>query len=204
MIKEKQELWLKFLASGKYRVNSEKGKIETYRPKTKEWLPLSGSKLPSGYIQHNLNLGLRSGYYLCIYEHIAVWIAVKGVYEPGLVVNHLDLNRSNNGILNLEVCTQQENIQYSINIRNPKIIEPVLQNVSNLNSDIELINKYHYKPEISKPKLIRTFEIKEIRKLLSEGESQIAIATKLGLNRCAVGYICRKIKAGEVLKYEIF
>jgi len=195
MIKEKQELWIKFLQSGKYRINPELGKIETYRPKLKAWLPLVGNKLPAGYIQHSLNLGLRSGQYLCIYEHVAIWIGVNGIYKPGLVVNHLDFNRSNNIITNLEICTQQENVNYS----KPKI-EFKEKDEFNQKPDIEIIEVYK---QVSKPKLIRNNEIKQIRTLLSEGENQTAIALKLDLNRCAVNYICQKIKAGESLKYEI-
>ena len=33
----------------------------------------------------------------------------------GMVVNHLDFDPSNNDVSNLEICTQKENIQYSIN-----------------------------------------------------------------------------------------
>ena len=48
-------------------------------------------------------------------EHRCVWVWFKGEIEEGLVINHIDFDRSNNRIENLEVVTHQENVRYSVN-----------------------------------------------------------------------------------------
>ena len=44
--------------------------------------------------------------------HRLIWMSVYGEILEGMVINHLDEDRSNNAIWNLEVCTQKENINY--------------------------------------------------------------------------------------------
>lgn len=50
-------------------------------------------------------------YYFC--EHRVVWVWYNGAIPEGKEINHIDYNRSNNLINNLEVVTHSENIQYS-------------------------------------------------------------------------------------------
>jgi len=66
---------------------------------------------------------MSNGYYLCrmyikgkdvaFMEHRVIWAWANGDIPDGLVINHLDYNRSNNNIVNLELVTQKENMAYS-------------------------------------------------------------------------------------------
>ena len=48
------------------------------------------------------------------YVHRIVYEAFVGIIPEGLVINHLDGNKSNNFLGNLEVCTPSENIQHAV------------------------------------------------------------------------------------------
>lgn len=58
-------------------------------------------------------------YYFC--EHRVVWVWHNGAIPKGKEVNHIDYNRSNNHISNLEVVTHSENMQHSRLNFNPPI-----------------------------------------------------------------------------------
>lgn len=46
-------------------------------------------------------------------EHRVIWCWLKGPIPKGMVVNHIDYNRANNNISNLELMTPAENVAYS-------------------------------------------------------------------------------------------
>ncbi|MDE5902799.1 MAG: HNH endonuclease [Muribaculaceae bacterium] len=50
-------------------------------------------------------------YYFC--EHRVVWVWYNGAIPDGKEINHIDYNRSNNHIENLEVVSHSENMQHS-------------------------------------------------------------------------------------------
>lgn len=56
------------------------------------------------------------GYYVISYEytkvkaHRATWAAFNGNLDPDLQINHIDSNKLNNSIENLELVTQSENL----------------------------------------------------------------------------------------------
>lgn len=66
----------------------------------------------------------RNGYYLvrkmydnhCYHfcEHRVIWYLWNGPFDLSLTINHKDFDRANNNISNLELITQKENIQYTI------------------------------------------------------------------------------------------
>lgn len=60
-------------------------------------------------------------YYFC--EHRVVWVWYNGAIPEDKEINHIDYNRSNNLINNLEVVTHSENIQHSRPNFNPSIGE---------------------------------------------------------------------------------
>lgn len=45
--------------------------------------------------------------------HVIVWEAMNGPVPPGMVINHLDFDRANNRISNLEATTQGGNVRHS-------------------------------------------------------------------------------------------
>ena len=46
--------------------------------------------------------------------HRMVWEAFNGTIPPGQVINHLNGIKSDNRLINLEICTRQENTQHAI------------------------------------------------------------------------------------------
>jgi hypothetical protein len=69
-----------------------------------------GSKLKDGYWQSNLcgdNGNIWSGHL-----HRVIYTACYGDIPKGFDVNHIDENKSNNSIFNLELLTRKENINY--------------------------------------------------------------------------------------------
>lgn len=60
-------------------------------------------------------------YYFC--EHRVVWCWYNGAIPNGEEINHIDYNRGNNHIENLEVVTHSENMQHSKEHFNPCIGE---------------------------------------------------------------------------------
>lgn len=61
--------------------------------------------------------------------HRVVWIAVNGPIPQGLEVNHIDENKSNNSIDNLNLLTPKENTNYGTrNERAGKILKNLLTN----------------------------------------------------------------------------
>lgn len=52
-------------------------------------------------------------YHFC--EHRVIWYFCKGEFDTNFTVNHKDFDRANNNIENLELMTQKDNVNYSIN-----------------------------------------------------------------------------------------
>lgn len=101
---ENEEVWLEFGVH--YRVSSL-GKVESKF--TGKWTP---KKLKKSKTDGN------GGYYLTfrfgnkhVRLHTFMWERFKGPRRPGFVINHIDGNRMNCAISNLEEVTQKENIQ---------------------------------------------------------------------------------------------
>jgi NTP pyrophosphatase (non-canonical NTP hydrolase) len=71
-----------------------------------------------------LSFMCRNGYYMTrkrydatIYnfmEHRVIWCLHYGTIDPELVINHIDFDRANNAIENLELVTQKQNMAHSI------------------------------------------------------------------------------------------
>lgn len=55
-----------------------------------------------------------AGHRKIIASHRAVWSAFNDTIPAGLVINHKDLNKKNNTLENLEVCTPRENTDHAI------------------------------------------------------------------------------------------
>lgn len=65
-------------------------------------------------------------------SHRVIWLSVHGPIRDGYVINHIDGNRRNNRLENLEAVTQRQNVQhahdtpnYHRNVPERMIAEPV-------------------------------------------------------------------------------
>jgi hypothetical protein len=67
-------------------------------------------KKPSGYLKFNAYAG--SGP-ITVYAHRFIWAFFHGEIPPGFQINHINFNRSDNRIFNLEIMSPGENTRYS-------------------------------------------------------------------------------------------
>lgn len=177
MKKEKQELALVIMGNGKYRMNMESGRLESYYKALGVWEVVKGNLLPSVYRQHIIYLGRGTKARCVVYEHHLMWLVCCGAFKEGLVIHHKDTDRSNNRLSNLDVVSQCKNVEHARRER-----ERVKSGIS---------------------RLIRETEIASIKFYLRAGEkNQSKIARELNLNRLSVRYTIKKIEAGAALKYE--
>jgi len=95
------EIWSPINVGGKIVMVSNMGRVHSSR-KT------FGCTLASGY----KSVGIDGSPFLV---HKLIITAFKGNYDPSLVVNHIDRDRSNNRLDNLEVITTSENVIHAYN-----------------------------------------------------------------------------------------
>lgn len=174
MKEQKQIKALECLNSGKYK--DVDGNLYYYHKALNTRQQLKGNVLKSGYTQYILFNSKRGkdSVKVIIYKHIAIYIYHNGIYPEGMQIDHVDRNNQNDKISNLRAVTPLTNI---------------LNSKSGHGVGVEL-------------RLIRSEEIKDIKRLLLDGLSQSEIALKLDLNRLSVRYIIKQIESGKALKYE--
>lgn len=88
-----------------YEIYPETGQVWSY--KTKRYI---GAKQTNGYIKCNLRNDNKETIQTSL--HRIIWIAVNGAIPDGMQVNHIDENKDNNCISNLNLMTPKENINY--------------------------------------------------------------------------------------------
>lgn len=153
------------ISSGKWRVDAEAGLV--WSAKTKR--PL-GQKIKGRYhalmLKHPDRIGA-----VQVSLHRVIWESVHGPIPDDLVLNHLDGNRSNNSISNLELVTNVANAQHAIKL--------------GLRSACVMA-----KPgEANHMARLTEGDIHEIRRLLARGLSQSAIAARFGVAQTNISHI---------------
>lgn len=93
------------IASGEWVVDAEQGHL--YSPRRYGTRPIGGVNTP-GYLVTARKRGQ------LVYVHRIIWESLHGPIPQGLVVNHIDGDKLNNRIDNLEVVTDLENVRHSI------------------------------------------------------------------------------------------
>src|SRR3990167_276297 len=104
------EIWGKIF-SGDYEV-SNLGNVRRATPGISTFIgrPVRSNYSESGYAQVSF---LVDGKQKRFYVHHLVMLAFVGERPPGHVINHIDLNKKNNHLSNLQYITQQENCAHS-------------------------------------------------------------------------------------------
>ena len=110
-----------------YEIYPETGQIWSY--KTNKFM---GAENYKGYIETALTRD--DGFVWKSQLHRIIWTAVNGEIPEGMQVNHIDENKKNNSISNLNLMTCIENIRYGTGIKrgaakrvnNPKKSEPIV------------------------------------------------------------------------------
>jgi len=93
--------------------------------------------LPNGY--HKIKLKGTNGIYKDLYAHVIVAITYLQ-YIPStnkVVINHIDGNKGNNCIKNLEITTQKENMKHSVQINHDTIFRKAVYYLNENNQRIE-------------------------------------------------------------------
>jgi len=93
--------------------------------------------LPNGY--HKIKLKGNNDKYKDLYIHIIVAMTYLN-YQPTtnmIVINHIDGNKGNNNVSNLEIVTQKENMKHSIKINNDKVFSRPVYYIDNNGNTIK-------------------------------------------------------------------
>ena len=101
--------------------------------------------------------------------HSLVAKAFLGARKDGMTVNHIDGNKYNNCLYNLEYCSQGDNSRHAIDTG----LRVAAKGASNGNAKLE------------------ESDVIQIRQMLSQGMSQRTIASKFGVKHPAIGSIKR-------------
>lgn len=107
MIKVNQEIYdaaQDLLLAGRWRVDENRGIL---RPGSDG---LAGSVNTCGYLQLRFTL---HGRRVATLAHRVMWESVRGQIPDGLYVNHIDGDKQNNAIANLELVTHTQNMRHA-------------------------------------------------------------------------------------------
>lgn len=163
------EIWKRVPGWDDYEVNN-KGDVKSYR--RRELHMLKHSSAPNGYLFVRLH---RDNEYRHFRIHQLVMLVFVGERPQGFVINHLDGDRTNNHVDNLEYCTQKQNVHHAIEILGRTGGKP------------------HIGEESTNAKLTDS-AVREIRRLLAETDfSQRAIGNKFGVHTSLISAIKRGI-----------
>ena len=88
-----------------YEIYPETGQVFSY--KRNKYI---GAKGKNGY--YRVTLTSDEGVVWRTYIHRVIWFAVNGDIPDGMQVNHIDEDKNNNSISNLNLMTPKENINY--------------------------------------------------------------------------------------------
>ena len=96
--------------------------------------------LPNGY--HKIKLKSDNNTYKDLYIHVLVAITYLNhtPLENSLIVNHIDSNKGNNALQNLELITQKENMKHSVKVNNEKIFRRAVYYIDNAGKIIDYIS----------------------------------------------------------------
>ena len=110
MRKDKQQLALRYFAKGFYSATQD-GIVWRHRRGRSGYLlncakPLHTSLNNSGYLITHFKSQQRV---MTLLTHQAIWLFFKGAYNENLQINHIDGNKLNNKLSNLELVTNSQN-----------------------------------------------------------------------------------------------
>ena len=140
------------IGEGFISVDFETGEIYSYRISGRkgEKVKLNGATT-KGYIVHGFNYqGLKRS----VRAHRVVWMAKNGRVPEGLVIDHINRNRSDNRLCNLRVVTPQENF---MNQENPMGENHITAKLSN--NEVREIRSLYESTNLGVRKISKKFNI---------------------------------------------
>ena len=130
--------------------------------------PIEGNKKSNGYIMCSVRKHAQKGQ-KSYYVHRFVWECFNGIIPDNKVIDHINNNRNDNRLCNLQLVTQQENCKKSAQER-----------------DYTFVAKNHQNKKCVKAIDCETKEV-------SYYNSMYAIQQHLGINAGVVKMVCEKI-----------
>ena len=124
------------------------------------------SRQPRGYLQYVLCV---DGKVRSKLAHRLVWEAFNGAIPEGIEINHLNGLKDDNRLSNLELCSHSENLVHAYRVLKRGLKDQ--QGEKNENSKLTLST------------------VREIRKLLSDGLSGVAISKQFDISQATVSLI---------------
>lgn len=150
-------------------------RTRTYGKKPRKvWKPLAPRKKKHGYIAFHL---CQDGIRKDPLAHRMVWEAFKGPIPPLMEINHLNGNKTDNRLCNLELLTRSANLQHSFRV----LKRPAPNNPS-----------FGVKNGASK---LTEDDVRKIRSLYQTGKyRQVDIGKKFGVSQRMISLITRNEK----------
>ncbi len=154
-----------------------------------------------GYARANLYWSFRNK--RTTYFHIIVMEAFAGARPDGCDINHIDADKSNNRLVNLEYVTRQENIQHAKRLglfisgdahyarRNPEKMS--IRTKEWYKAHPESIRRGSQNPMAK----LNEEQVAEIKRRLAAGEKRQPIARDYGINPTIISMI----KTGKIWKH---
>lgn len=126
-----------------------------------EWLeqPVKiGAKKPDGYISHSMKYR-GNQYQFMVHRMVYVFFNGPESLSAGRVINHLDGDKGNNRIENLELVTQSDNIRHSLRTGLKRIVN---NNTTKLTWDeVDLIRMLYNEGEYSQRDLAKMYGVSQ-------------------------------------------
>ena len=95
-----------------------------------------------------------------MYVHHVVWTSFRGVIPEPLEVNHIDGNKKNNNLTNLEIGTRQHNTHHAM---------------------VMGLSRIHFKGSKNPGAVLTESKVRKIKQRLRRGENQTKIAKDVGV-----------------------
>lgn len=150
----------------RYQV-SDKGEVKSTPADGKPRRTLKPEVGALGYVRVTLCQDNRRGRFLL---HRLVWVAFRGEIPQHLQVNHVDGDKLNNSLANLEIVTASENVAHAFRTG---LAKPL-------------------RGEASSSAKISAATVHEIRRRAAEGETHASLAAAFGLERGTISKIVRR------------
>lgn len=164
------ELWKPVVGYSDFYEASDHGRVR--RVTTQGGRP-SGRMLKPGYRREYLNYTVSfQNVQQTLAAHRLVWEAFNGPIPAGMQINHVNGDKRDNRLANLEVCTPNENMAHAYRTlgRDPR--------------------RPQWGEKNGRAKLAKD-DLPEIRRLRAEGWSQQRIADKFGVGQTVISGILR-------------
>ena len=120
------------------------------------------------------------------YFHRVIWFYFNGEIPQGYEINHIDEDKTNNSLSNLELLTRVENVRYGTRTLRASITNSIVQ------KGRKLTKEHILKMALAKSKPILQYNL-ETKEPIKEWQSSRQVERELGFSSSTVGKAVRGI-----------